>query len=194
VLATSLPLLLPTSHPRPLEAWNEAICGGAWGEAPRRAPVRRMRCAADLGTLGGRSGSRSRNSGRLLSGPREPGRTASPPASITVISGDIHPQLTWAAVDFPVGTDSRSAVYQAGLLADPQFVCRTRSAAGSGWLHHVRGELIANCPRLGLGRGGASREIRWRITHGPLVLQTCSPFLNSTGARHASGSNAPPRT
>ena len=35
-LATSLPLLLPNGI-HALEAWNEAVCGGAWGNRLARA-------------------------------------------------------------------------------------------------------------------------------------------------------------
>ena len=38
VLATSLPLLLPHGI-HDLEAWNEAVCGGAWGQRSPRAPA-----------------------------------------------------------------------------------------------------------------------------------------------------------
>ena len=39
VLASSLPLLLPHGI-HALEAWNEAVCGGAWGKSAARAGER----------------------------------------------------------------------------------------------------------------------------------------------------------
>ena len=46
VLASSLPLLLPYGI-HGLEAWNEAVCGGAWGKRAARVGER-VRRAADL--------------------------------------------------------------------------------------------------------------------------------------------------
>ena len=59
VLATSLPLLLPRGI-HALEAWNEAVCGGAWGKRAARAGER-LRRAADLEHWAA-FGSRSANS------------------------------------------------------------------------------------------------------------------------------------
>ena len=47
VLATSLPLLLPHGI-HELEAWNEAVCGGAWGQTPRARAANGVRRAVDL--------------------------------------------------------------------------------------------------------------------------------------------------
>src|SRR6266571_3975672 len=108
VLATSLPLLLPRGI-HALEAWNEAVCGGAWGPRAARAGER-LRRAVDLehwaafGTSFGQFE-------RLLTG-LATGARGRPPATVTVISGDIHHSYL-AAVDFPRGTNPRSSVYQA---------------------------------------------------------------------------------
>ena len=108
VLATSLPLLLPRGI-HALEAWNEAVCGGAWGKRFARTGER-VRCAADLENWAA-FGKSFADFERLLAG-LATGAHGKPPASITVISGDVHHSYL-AAVDFPAGTDSRSAVYQA---------------------------------------------------------------------------------
>jgi len=159
VLATSLPLLLPQAI-HALEAWNEAICGGAWGKRLARTGER-MRCAADLEHWAA-FGKSFTEFGRLLSG-LATGAHGQPPASITVISGDVHHSYL-AAVDFPAGTDSRSAVYQAvcspihNLLPNP-FRRGQRLATSRA------GELIATALA---GMAGVSKpEIRWRITQGP---------------------------
>jgi hypothetical protein len=69
VLATSLPLLLPPGI-HDLEAWNEAVCGGAWGQRPARAGER-LRRAGDLEHWAafGRSFGKFE---RLLAGVRKP--------------------------------------------------------------------------------------------------------------------------
>src|SRR5207302_714071 len=96
VLATSLPLLLPGGI-HTLEAWNEAVCGGAWGK--RFAGVgERIRRAVDLEHWAA-FGKSFAAFERLLTG-LATGEHGEPPASVTVISGDIHHSYL-AAVDFP---------------------------------------------------------------------------------------------
>ena len=108
VLATSLPLLLPYGI-HGLEAWNEAVCGGAWGKRSARAGER-VRRELDLEHWAafGRSFGQFE---QLLTG-LATGEQGRPPASVTVLGGDIHHSYL-AAVDFPPGTNPRSPVYQA---------------------------------------------------------------------------------
>jgi hypothetical protein len=171
VLATSLPLLLPSGL-QALEAWNEAVCDGAWGKYAARAGER-MRQAADLEHWAafGRSFAEF---GRLLTGlatgpgtgPAAGGAAGAqgePPASITVVSGDVHHSYL-AAVDLPAPLQPHSAVYQAvcspihNLLPD-QFRRGQRLATSRA------GELIGTA--LARLAGVPEPEIRWRITHGP---------------------------
>jgi hypothetical protein len=132
VLATSVPLLLPHGI-HALEAWNEAVCGGAWGKRFARAGER-MRCAADLEHWAA-FGKSFVEFGRLLTGLAS-GAHGQPPASITVISGDVHHSYL-AAVDFPAGTDSRTASTRRSARRST-ICCHARSGAGSNWPHHVR--------------------------------------------------------
>ncbi|MGI8452215.1 MAG: alkaline phosphatase D family protein [Streptosporangiaceae bacterium] len=163
VLATSVPLLL-SSGLHALEAWNEAVCGGAWGKYAARAGER-MRQAADLehwAAFGKSFAKFGRLLTRLATGGAA-GAPGEPPASITVISGDVHHSYL-AAVDFPAGTHPRSAVYQAvcspihNLLPD-QFRRGQRLATSRA------GELIGTT--LARLAGARKPGIRWRITHGP---------------------------
>jgi hypothetical protein len=108
VLATSLPLLLPRGI-HAVEAWSEAVCDGAWGKRFARVGER-IRRAADLEHWAA-FGTSFTEFGQLLAG-LAAGAHGAPPASITVISGDIHHSYL-AQVGFPAGTRSRSAVYQA---------------------------------------------------------------------------------
>jgi hypothetical protein len=159
VLATSLPLLLPRGI-HALEAWSEAVCDGAWGKRFARTGER-LRRAADLEHWAafGRS---FRDFEGLLTG-LATGAHGRPPASVTVISGDIHHSYL-AAVGFPAGTEPRSAVYQAvcspihnalpGKLRRSQQVAASRAGG-------LAGTVLA---RL----AGVSRpRLRWRITRGP---------------------------
>src|SRR5580704_5807647 len=166
VLATSLPLLLPQGI-HDLEAWNEAVCGGAWGQRSARAGER-LRRAVDLehwAAFGRSFGKFERLLTDLASGTY--GR---PPASVTVISGDIHHSYL-ATVDFPTGTNSRSAVYQA--------VCSP--------IHNVLPDTFRRAQQLATSRvgelaGGAlarlagvrKPRITWRITRGPWFLNMLS--------------------
>jgi hypothetical protein len=159
VLATSLPLLLPYGI-HAVEAWNEAVCGGAWGKRFARVSER-VRRAADLEHWAA-FGTSFTEFGQLLAG-LAAGAHGPPPASVTVISGDIHHSYL-AQVGFPAGTRPRSAVYQAvcspihNLL--PQSFRRTQKLATSraGALAGTALARLARVPRP---------EISWRITRGP---------------------------
>ena len=159
VLATSLPLLLPRGI-HSLEAWNEAVCGGAWGK--RFALTgERVRQAADLEHWAA-FGKSFTEFERLLAG-LAAGQHGQPPISVTVISGDIHHSYL-AAVDFPAGTDSRSAVYQA--VCSPVHNALPHSFQRAQRLTTSRaGELIAAA--LARLAGVNKPTIRWRITRGP---------------------------
>jgi PhoD-like phosphatase len=165
VLATSVPLLL-SSGLHALEAWNEAVCGGAWGKYAARTGER-IRQAADLEHWAafGRSFAEF---GRLLAG-LAAGTLGPPPASITVVSGDVHHSYL-AAVDLPAGTrqesaiDPHSAVYQAvcspihNLLPDQFRRVQRLATSRAGELIGTALARLAGVPKPG---------IRWRITHGP---------------------------
>jgi hypothetical protein len=158
VLATSLPLLLPGGI-HTVEAWNEAVCGGAWGK--RFAGVgERIRRAVDLEHWAA-FGKSFAAFERLLTG-LATGEHGEPPASVTVISGDIHHSYL-AAVDFPGVTGVRSAVYQAvcspihNVLPDPFRLGQELATSRAGAL---AGTSVA---RLA---GVHKPAIRWRITRG----------------------------
>jgi hypothetical protein len=159
VLATSLPLLLPRGI-HALEAWNEAVCGGAWGKRFARTGER-VRRAADLEHWAA-FGKSFAEFGRLLTG-LATGAHGQPPASITVISGDVHHSYL-AAVEFQAGTAARSSVYQA--VCSPIHNMMPHSFRRGHQMATARaGELVS----IALARlaGVRKPEIRWRITHGP---------------------------
>jgi hypothetical protein len=108
LIATSDPLLL--SHAlHHLEAWSEAVCDGAWGRLAARL-CEKLRRAEDFDHWAS-FGQSFRRLSRLLF---EVGSSQrhKPPASILVLSGDVH-HAYLAEVGFPRGSGVRSHVYQA---------------------------------------------------------------------------------
>ncbi len=159
VLATSLPLLLPRGI-HGLEAWSEAVCGGAWGRRAARTGER-LRRAFDLEHWAA-FGKSFTAFEQFLAGLADGGH-GSPPASVTVISGDVHHSYL-AEVDLPASARPRSAVYQ--------VVC---SPIHNALPHSFRlgQEVVTSRAGTALGTAlarlaGVSRpRIGWRITRGP---------------------------
>ena len=125
VLASSLPLLLPYGI-HGLEAWNEAVCAGAWGQRLARAGER-IRRELDLehwAAFGASFGQFEELLTGLATGAR--GR---PPASVTVLGGDIHHSYL-AAVDFPAGPTPAAPSTRRSARRSTTC-CRTSTGAGS---------------------------------------------------------------
>jgi hypothetical protein len=159
VLATSLPLLLPHGI-HSLEAWNEAVCAGAWGNRVRAAGER-LRQAGDLehwAAFGASFTAFEKLLGDLAGGP-----AGTAPASVTVISGDIHNNYL-AAVDLPGAASPGTAVHQA--------VCSPVHNVLPGRLRLVYwlvtswfGDFLTTAAaRLA---GVPASRARWRVTEGP---------------------------
>jgi hypothetical protein len=108
LIATTLPLLLsPGLHH--LEAWNEAVCDGAWGRTAARLGEK-IRQAIDLEHWSAFHESFIHLTDLLhevASGGRGPA-----PASVIVLSGDVH-HAYLAEVSFPGRAPIESAVVQA---------------------------------------------------------------------------------
>jgi hypothetical protein len=159
LIATTDPFLLgPGLHY--VEAWNEAVCNGAWGE--RAAELgERMRRALDFDHWGA-----FQSSFRRLAALLEEvgaGRRGRAPATIGVLSGDVH-HAYLADVAFRRDAEVSSHVYQA--------VCSPfRNALDAHEQHGVRfgmtrtGRLIGRS--LARAAGIDDPTIRWRVTEGP---------------------------
>lgn len=104
ILATSLPVFLPPGIHH-LEAWNESVCDGAWGALAQRLGER-LRRAVDLEHWAAYQRS-FRHLTELL---RSIGRGDEPPATITILSGDVHTSYV-ASVDLGAGSGT-SRVHQ----------------------------------------------------------------------------------
>jgi hypothetical protein len=159
LIATSDPYLLaPGLHH--LEAWSEALCDGAWGA---RASVvgERLRRALDLDHWG--AFQRSFHGLTELLREVGSGGRGGPPASIGVLSGDVH-HAYLAEVAFPRAAQVGSAVYQA--------VCSPfRNALDSHEERMVRAGLSRPfelaTKLMSRAIGARQPEIRWRFAEGP---------------------------
>jgi hypothetical protein len=158
LVATSLPFLLPRAI-HDLEAWNEAVCAGAWGVAAARAGER-LRRAIDLEHWASFRSSFDRfvrSLRQVVTGERGPA-----PASIIFLSGDVH--YAYLAEAGFLNQPLETKIYQAVCsplrhsldppleLANKVAFARAVGAAGA---------LLARSARL------PKPSIRWRMNHGP---------------------------
>jgi hypothetical protein len=174
VIATSLPLLLmPGLHW--LEAWNEAVCNGAWGR-PGRKLAEKVRRALDLEAWPAFDNSFD----RLVRQIEEvaAGKHGEPPETIVVIAGDVH-HAYLARMDFGSGA-ARSRAYQAvcspfrnALDYREKGTLRfTGSTAG-----RIIGKALAKAARV------EQPAVSWDIEGGPW-------FDNQVGSLHYDGRKA----
>ncbi|MDX6671834.1 MAG: hypothetical protein QOI91_2197 [Solirubrobacteraceae bacterium] len=159
LLGTSLPwLLAPAMHD--LEAWNEAVCGGAWG-ARAAGLGERVRQGLDLEHWAAFDDSFDRLAALTREvGAGEHGRA---PASIVALSGDVH-HAYLAEVAYPRGAAVRSHVWQA--------VCSpVRNPLDTREKRVIRAAMTRPARALARRLARAARvedpEIRWRVCEGP---------------------------
>jgi hypothetical protein len=157
VIGTSLPLLLgPALHH--LEAWNEAVCDGAWGK-PAAGVGEKLRQGLDLEHWSGFHDSFEMFCGLL--GEVAAGRRGPAPRTITVVSGDVH-HAYLAEVGFPRAIKAQSRVFQA--------VCSPfRNPLDAGERRGIRftwteaGRRMARA--LARSAGVPDPPVGWRLTH-----------------------------
>jgi len=159
LIASTLPLLLaPGLHA--LEGWNEAVCAGAWGSAAAKVGEK-IRQGLDL-----EHWSAFRTSfAHLVDELRAvgAGERGAPPASIVVLSGDVH-HAYLAEAGFPRAAGVRSAVVQA--------VCSPiRNPLDHNERRMLRSALSrpAHAVASVLARAAGVREppVRWRFPEPP---------------------------
>src|SRR3712207_4419197 len=157
LFGTSLPFLIsPGLHH--LEAWNEAVCDGAWGRPAARLGefVRQL---LDLEHWSAFQESFARLARLLRSvgaGERSAGQ---PPASVVLLSGDVHHGYL---AEMELGDGVQSAVYQAvgSPLRNP-LGFPERLALSAGWTR--RGERFGKT--LARLAGVEELPVCWRLTH-----------------------------
>jgi ribosomal protein S18 acetylase RimI-like enzyme len=159
LIATTVPYLLsPAFHH--LEAWNERLCDGAWGGLVARGSER-LRRALDFDHWAAFQFSFQRV--RRLLEEVGSGQRGGPPASIVLLSGDVH-HAYLCDVAFRPEAGVRSAVVQA--------VCSPyRNPLGDHERRAVRlgfkrpfGAVARGLARLA---GAPDPGIRWRLLEGP---------------------------
>jgi len=159
VLATSVPPLLPRGI-HALEAWSEAVTEGAWGKRFARFGER-LRQTLDLEHWPA-FGASFIQLEQLLTG-LATGVYGEPPASVTIISGDVHHSYL-TAVDLPAGAQPRSAVRQAvcsPFCQSMPFIMRQGLRLGSTKAGGLAGTAVASLA------GAARPAISWHVTQGP---------------------------
>jgi hypothetical protein len=159
LFATTDPVLLAPGL-QYAEAWNEAVCDGVWG-GWAAALGEKLRRALDFDHWAAFHASFEKLE-RLLQdlGRGERGR---PPASIVLLSGDVH-HAYLAEVGFRRDAEVRSAVYQA--------VCSPfRNALEGRERQAIRFALtpagVAISRGLARAAGAREPELRWRFVEGP---------------------------
>jgi hypothetical protein len=165
-----VPPLLPRGI-HTLEAWTERICDGAWGRrtAPLGEKVRRRFDLEHWPAFGMSFAQLEELLTSLAAGQR--GVVGAPPATVTLISGDVHHSYL-TAVDLPrtaapatAGPPTRtSAVYQA--VCSPFHQAMPPSMRGAQGLASTRVSGLIGTAAAALA-GAPAPKLKWRITDGP---------------------------
>jgi hypothetical protein len=159
LIGTSDPVVMaPALHHA--ERWGEAISRGAWGSAMARLGER-LRRTLDFDHWPAFGESFDRMMGLIAD--CGAGKFGDPPASITILSGDVH-HAYLAEVRFPQSAGVRSRVWQA--------VC---SPFRNALNHRERLTIQFGNSRLGTfltramarGAGVPDERVRWRLVEGP---------------------------
>jgi hypothetical protein len=176
MLATSLPVFVPGGL-HDLQSWNERVCDGAWGRAPAWLGEK-MRRALDLEDWPAfrKSFDAFCELVRHVGSGTGPCDGVEPPATITVLSGDIH--FTYRATvefDDDAGVTSRvnqvtSSPIRNALARKDRTVLRFAASR----VGQRVGKALRRSVRLG------ATEARWQIVEGPL-FGNCMAGLTMQG-------------
>ena len=163
VIASTVPVLLPPAVHH-LEAWNEAVCAGAWG-GWLRAPAEKLRQKLDLEHWGAFQYSFHRLADGVLDLAR--GRRGASPATILLLSGDVH--FSYLARVRPRNGRATSRIAQ--LVSSP--LCnqlppplRRMARMSATWPFQAAGTVMA---RLA---GMDPPTLRWRLEERPYFGNT----------------------
>ncbi len=178
MLGTSLPVLLGHAI-HDLEAWNEAVCAGAWGGWWARQGER-VRRALDLEHWSA-FGSSFRRIVELIRRVAS-GEHGDAPGTLTILSGDVH-HVYLAEARFPVaatGNAPRSPVHQAvcSPLRNP-LGARNRRIMRAGWSAWARGLMRAIARMAGIRKP----DVGWELCHGEPWFDNQIATLAFTGPR-----------
>lgn len=157
VVASTLPFLLPAGV-HYLEAWNEAVCAGAWGERLRGAGEK-LRRAMDLEHWPAFQRSFTAVSAAVLG--IAAGRRGTPPASVLFLSGDVH--FSYLARARGAGA-SGTAIAQ--LVSSPLCNRLPPMMRRTTWVA-ARTVTGLGCRMVARLAGVRSPALRWRLDEGP---------------------------
>jgi hypothetical protein len=159
ILATTLPVLLPPAL-HYIEAWDEAVAEGAWGEGFWARMGEKLRQGLDLEHWA----AFEKSFRRVVELVREvaTGERGDPPGSVLILSGDIH-NAYLAEMALPKDAGAKSPIWQA--------VCSPiRNPLGTH--ERVMMKAVASKPVLAIARFIAHRAgvkdvaARWRLVTG----------------------------
>jgi hypothetical protein len=159
IIADTLPILMPPAM-HDLEAWNEAVCAGAWGDWAK-GPGERIRRAIDLEHWGA-----FQHSFHQLMGLIEEvatGRRGEPPRSIVLLAGDIH-HAYLAEVAFRRDAGARSAVWQAVCSPYRNPLDATERRIARFGCSRIAGSIGR---ALAAAAGVEKPDVRWRLVQPP---------------------------
>jgi hypothetical protein len=176
LIATTVPWLLSPGLDR-LEAWNERVGDGAWGERAARL-AEKLRRALDFDHWA--SFGRSFAALRDLLGEVADGRRGARPASVVVMSGDVH-HAYLCEVGHPAGTAAgRAPIYQAVCSPYRNPLSKREQRAIRAGFSSTFTRIAA---RLARAAGAPDPGIRWRRLDGPC-------FDNQVATLHLDGPRA----
>jgi hypothetical protein len=172
LIGSSLPAFVPGGI-HDLQRWNERACDGAWGRFGIRLGerVRRALDLEDWPAFG-----RSFDALVALLTDLGSADRPSPPATISVLSGDIHFSYH-AELHFPPTARVASRVHQ--LVNSP---IRNALRPFERWAMRIATSRVGALIARGLRRstGGRRPDVRWDVDHGP-VFANCVGVLKFDG-------------
>jgi hypothetical protein len=172
LIGSSLPAFVPGGI-HDLHRWSERACDGAWGRLGSRLGER-MRRSLDLEDWP--AFGRSFDALVALLADLGSADRPSPPATISVLSGDIHFSYH-SALDFPPAARVASRVHQ--VVNSP---IRNALRPFERWAMRIATSRVGALIARGLRRstGGRRPDVRWDLDHGP-VFANCVGVLTFDG-------------
>ena len=163
VVASTVPVLLPPAVHH-LEAWNEAVSAGAWGER-LRAPAEKLRQKLDLEHWGAFQYSFRRLAEGVLDVAR--GGRGAAPTTVLLLSGDVHFSYLARARARDGETSSRIAQLVSSPLCNQlPLPLRRMARLSATWPFHLAGLAMT---RLA---GVAAPALRWSLAERPYFGNT----------------------
>ncbi|GAA3727543.1 alkaline phosphatase D family protein [Salinactinospora qingdaonensis] len=173
VFASTLPFLMPAGV-HYLEAWNEAVCAGAWGQA-LRGPGEKMRQEVDLEHWAAFQHSFRAVSDAVLR--VAAGERGAAPASVLFLGGDVHFSYLARAQardsDHPARA-SRTQIAQ--LVCSPVCNWMPPMLRRMVWML-VRGITAVVCRTLARMAGVSAPALAWRLAGGPWYDNTLATLV-----------------